>query len=118
MTSLRRFLYLTLTTLLCVSAFAQAQDNRYYNIQQATHISDGWIGYSNGELYHCQLAEDAKVDKASCLKATGLPTSLHSIELLSANGNQAWVSYSNGNIYGCQTVTTGAAHCVQAAGLP
>lgn len=102
-------------SLLLFSAYLPAQDNRYFNIQQATHISAGWIAYTNGELYQCRLK---KTKAPSCLQATGLPSAMQSVSLLWADGDEAWVSYTDGQVYGCRSQLDKAPRCLVAGGLP
>lgn len=108
-------LFVSIFVLLTFSSSALAQDNRYYNIQQATHISAGWVAYSNGELYQCRFSA---TKAPSCVQATGLPSSMQTVSLLWADGDEAWVSYTDGLVYGCRSKGKNAPRCLVASGLP
>jgi hypothetical protein len=115
MTFQKQFLLAIISALLIASNTVQAQDNRYFNIQQATHISAGWVAYSNGELYQCRLSA---IKAPSCVQAIGLPSSMQSVSLLWAEGHEAWVSYTDGQVYGCRSQQKKAPRCLVAGGLP
>ena len=57
--------------LLTLSSYSFAEDKRYQNIYQATHISAGWVAYSNGELYRCEFLTSDKRKAPNCIQATG-----------------------------------------------
>jgi len=118
MLPLKRLIIFPSACLLILSTSLAAQDNRYFNIQQATHISAGWVAYSNGELYQCHFSKANKTEAPHCIKATGLPSSIQSVSLLWAEGNEAWVSYTDGQVYGCRSQRGKAPRCMVAGGLP
>ena len=98
-----------------------APDKRYMNIQQVTHLRDGWVAFSNGDLYKCKYADSKAKRVPNCVLATGLPTSMHSVSSLWGEGNQAWVTYTDGKVYGCRDRGTSpqeAPICQPAKGLP
>jgi|GEM_PF-1674029 len=101
--------------LLILSSSLAAQENRYLNIQEATHISAGWVAYTNGELYQCHLSA---TEAPSCIQAIGLPSAMQSVSLLWAEGDEAWVSYTDGQVYGCRSQRNKAPRCLVAGGLP
>jgi len=109
------FLTLTTSILLALSASSSAEDKFYDNIYQATHISAGWVAYSNGELYQCRFSA---TKAPSCIQATGLPSSIQSVSLLWAEGDEAWVSYTDGQVYGCRSQSGKTPRCLVAEGLP
>jgi hypothetical protein len=106
---------MTSALLFFISGTLSAQDNRYSNIQQATHISGGWVAYSNGELYRCSFSASTKAP--SCVLASGLPSDLQSVSVLWADGDKAWVAYTDGQVYGCHSQRKKPI-CLPATGLP
>lgn len=114
----QRLLLITMSALILVSSHVQAQDNRYLNIQQASHISAGWVAFSNGGLYQCRFSSTNINAAPSCVLATGLPALTQRVSLLWAEGDTAWVSYTDGLVYGCRTLKNKAPVCSAASGLP
>jgi len=102
--------------------FAQATPGkRYMNIQQVSHLSDGWVAYSNGDLYKCHYADMTDNRPPTCVLATGLPASMHSVSALWGAGDRAWVTYTDGEVYGCRyhgASLNEAPYCLPAQGLP
>lgn len=115
MSALKPRFILISSLLLCLSSGLSAQDLRYQNIHQATHISGGWVAYSNGELYQCTLPASKKAP--SCALASGLPSVIQTVALLWADGDEAWVTYTDGQVYGCRAKNK-APVCMPATGLP
>jgi len=109
--------FILITSLLLIlSSGLSAQDLRYQNIHQATHVSSGWIAYSNGELFKCTLPISGK-KAPSCALTTGLPSGMQTVSLLWADGDVAWVTYTDGQLYGCRSQHK-APVCMPATGLP
>jgi len=98
-----------------------APDKRYMNIQQVSHLSDGWVAYSNGDLYKCRYADMNDNRAPNCVLVTGLPASMHSVSSLWGEGDHAWVTYTDGEVYGCRFHSASqqdAPYCLPAQGLP
>lgn len=106
---------------LTLSSNLPAQDKRYFNLHQVTHINGGWIAFSNGELYQCQFPEHEGQGAPHCTLASGLPSNMQTVSALWAEGGQAWVAYTDGQVYGCQYQPKrdkSGPICMPATGLP
>lgn len=116
----KSILILITTMLFFFSNGLSAQDKRYFNIQQVTHISGGWVAYSNGELYRCAFPQTNKKGGPACVLAAGLPSDGQSVSTLWAEENEAWVVYTDGQVYGCQQQSSQQKSpvCMPAQGLP
>jgi len=104
-----------------VSSELLAQDKRYMNIHQVTHISGGWVAYSNGELYKCRFQKPGTKGSPDCILASGLPSNMQTVSTLWGENNEAWVAYTDGQVYGCRYRSKPqheAAICMPASGLP
>ena len=120
MTLIKLIGLLVITSLLTVnSAMSSAQERRYTQLHQITHLSGGWVAFSNGELYMCHFQSPDSNPK--CIAASGLPIRLHTATALWADSNRAWVAYSDGVVYGCEYLSDRSGDtitCRAADGLP
>lgn len=107
--------------LLTSSTPAHSQEKRYLNFHHATHISGGWVAFSNGSLYACQFSKEPRQQAPTCVEAVGLPSRMQSVSTLWGERNSAWVAYSDGRVYGCHysmTPVDSEPRCLPASGLP
>ena len=95
--------YFGLTCALFGVSFVAAQNTRYLNLHHATHLSGGWVAFSNGSLYECVYDANDEAEEPQCREATGIPANMQKVTALWGAPGQAWVAYSDGHVYACSS---------------
>lgn len=114
---------LIITLSISAIAFADDRTHRHLNLHHATHLSGGWVAFSNGSLYECVLNPKNAFDGAQCKEATGIPAAMQKVTALWGEPGIAWVAYSDGQIYACRSPSKEAnryvgPRCLAARGIP